>query len=63
MPETVNGPEGGLEWDAISWRVHERNVERLRRRIFTATRDGDWPKVRNLQKMTLRSWSNTLVIL
>jgi hypothetical protein len=22
--------------------------------------DGDWPKVRNLQKLMLRSWSNTL---
>ncbi|HEV2240984.1 MAG TPA: reverse transcriptase N-terminal domain-containing protein [Streptosporangiaceae bacterium] len=57
----MNGPEGGLEWDAINWRVHEGNVERLRQRIFTAAREGDWPKVRNLQKMMLRSWSNTLV--
>jgi RNA-directed DNA polymerase len=61
MPETVNGPEDGLEWDAVNWRVHERNVARLRHRIFEAARDGDWPKVRNLQKMMLRSWSNTLV--
>ena len=61
MPDTVNGPEGGLEWEAINWPVHESNVERLRQRIFTATRSGDWPKVRNLQKMMLRSWSNTLV--
>jgi RNA-directed DNA polymerase len=57
----VNGPEGGLEWDAVNWRVHEKNVAKLRQRIFTAARDGDWPKVRNLQKMMLRSWSNTLV--
>ena len=48
----VNGPEGELEWDAVNWRAHEQNVERLRHRIFTAVRDGDWPKVRNLQKMT-----------
>ena len=40
---------------------HEENVARLRQRIFTAVRDGDWPKVRNLQKLMLRSWSNTLV--
>ncbi len=62
MPAMVNGPEGGLEWDVVNWRIHESNVERLRRRIFTAARDGDWPKVRNLQKMMLRSWSNTLPI-
>src|SRR2546423_13176236 len=61
MPETVNGPEGVSEWDVINWAVHEQNVARLRQRIFTAARDGDWPKVRNLQKMMLRSWSNTLV--
>jgi RNA-directed DNA polymerase len=58
----VNGPEDvPLTWDAIDWRVHERNVERLRRQIFAAVRDGDWPKARNLQKLMLRSWSNTLV--
>lgn len=61
MPDTVNGPEGGPEWVAVDWRAHERNVERLRQRIFTAARDGDWPRVRNLQKMMLRSWSNTLL--
>jgi RNA-directed DNA polymerase len=61
VPETVNGPEDGLEWDAVNWAVHEQNVARLRRRIFTAVRDGDWPKARNLQKMMLRSWSCTLV--
>jgi RNA-directed DNA polymerase len=61
MPAMVNGPEDVLEWDAVNWRVHEKNVARLRQRIFTAVREGDWPQVRNLQKMTLRSWSNTLV--
>jgi RNA-directed DNA polymerase len=58
---TVNGPEDVPEWDAIYWRLHEENVARLRRRIFKATREQDWAKVRSLQKMMLRSWSNTLV--
>jgi RNA-directed DNA polymerase len=59
---TANGTEDAiLEWDAINWRIHEDNVRRLRGRIFKATKDGDWPKVRNLQKMMLRSWSNTLI--
>ena len=61
MPVTVNGPDGVSEWDQIDWDSHERNVARLRRRIFTASRDGDLAKVRNLQKLMLRSWSNTLV--
>jgi RNA-directed DNA polymerase len=58
----ANGPEDEpLTWDTVNWRVHERNVERLRRQIFAAVRDGDWPKARNLQKLMLRSWSNTLI--
>ena len=61
MPVTVNGPDGVSEWDQIDWGSHEQNVARLRRRIFTASRDGDLAKVRNLQKLMLRSWSNTLV--
>ncbi len=63
MPETANGPDDALMWDAVNWAVHEQNVARLRQRIFTAVRDGDLAKARNLQKMMLRSWSNTLVIL
>jgi RNA-directed DNA polymerase len=58
---TVNGPKDVPDWDAIDWRAHEGNVGRLRRRIFKATREQDWAKVRSLQKMMLRSWSNTLV--
>ena len=58
---TVNGPEDVPDWDAINWRLHEGNVRGLRRRIFKATREQDWAKVRSLQKMMLRSWSNTLV--
>lgn len=57
----VNGPKDVFEWDAVVWRFHEDNVARLRRRIFTATREQDWATVRSLQKMMLRSWSNTLV--
>ena len=57
----VNGPAGVPDWDAINWQVHEGNVRRLRQRIFKAAREQDWAEVRSLQKMMLRSWSNTLV--
>jgi RNA-directed DNA polymerase len=60
--ETVNGPEDEtLDWDTIAWTVHEENVRRLRQRIFKATKEQDLATVRNLQRMMLRSWSNTLV--
>lgn len=63
----VNGPEDppgvfdGDAWQQVDWRMHEERVRRLRRRIFKAERDGDLARVRNLQKLMLRSWSNTLV--
>jgi RNA-directed DNA polymerase len=58
----VNGTEDGtLEWDAVNWRLHEENVRQLRRRIFKAAKDQDLAKLRSLQKMMLRSWSNTLI--
>jgi RNA-directed DNA polymerase len=58
----VNGPEDDrLNWDAIDWRAQEETVRRLRQRIFKATRDGDLKRVRNLQKLMLRSRANTLV--
>lgn len=44
---TVNGPEDVLDWDAVVWRTHEDNVARLRRRIFTETREQDWATVRS----------------
>ena len=57
----VNGPEGGAPgWDQVNWSVAERNVRRLRQRIFTASRNGDLAKVRSLQKLMLRSRSNAL---
>jgi RNA-directed DNA polymerase len=58
---TVNGPEDVLDWDAVDWRACEQDVRRLRQRIFKAAREQDWPKVRNLQKLMLRSRSNALV--
>src|SRR5712692_7062368 len=57
----VNGTEDAvLDWDAINWPLHEDNVRRLRQRIFKAVQGGDLAKARSLQKMLLRSWSNTL---
>src|SRR5215813_13302127 len=67
LDTSVNGPEdppGEFDadaWQQVDWRMHEERVRRLRRRIFKAVQDGDLAKARNLQKLMLRSWSNTLV--
>jgi len=58
----MNGPEGeDLDWRSIDWAQVEGDVRRLRQRIFTASRAGDTRKVRNLQKLMLRSRANALV--
>jgi RNA-directed DNA polymerase len=58
----VNGPEDEtLVWGAIDWRACEESVRRLRQRIFAASKAGDLGRVRNLQKLMLRSRANTLV--
>jgi len=58
----VNGPEDAtLDWRQIDWRAAEASVRRLRQRIFTASQAGDLARVRNLQKLMLRSRSNTLL--
>ena len=57
----VNGPEdASFDWHAVDWRRVEDEVRRLRQRIFTASRTEDLKKVRNLQKLMLRSRANTL---
>ena len=58
----VNGPEGEfLDWGAVDWRQVEEDVRRLRQRIFAASQAGDPKKVRNLQKLMLRSRANALI--
>lgn len=58
----ANGPEDvRIDWHSIDWAECEDHVRRLRRRIFKATQEGALKKVRNLQKLMLRSRSNTLV--
>ena len=59
--DVVNGPEDLLDWDAIRWRRQEEKVQRLRQRIFKATQAGDLKRVRNLQKLMLRSRANGAV--
>jgi RNA-directed DNA polymerase len=58
----ANGPKDeALAWLSIDWQQVEGDVRRLRQRIFTASQAGDLKKVRNLQKLMLRSRSNALV--
>jgi len=59
----VNGTEAqtGTDWNSIDWTQATSNVRRLRQRIFRASQDGDLKRVKSLQKLMLRSYSNRLV--
>ena len=59
-PENANVTESSTDWHSINWKRHARHVRNLRRRIFKATREGDMKKVRGLQRLLLRSYSNRL---
>ena len=62
MAALVNGPEGdALDWGSINWPRLEGEVRHLRQRIFTASQAEDLKKVRNLQKLMLRSRANALM--
>ena len=57
----VNGPEDDVtDWLSIDWQRVDDDVRRLRQRIFTASQAGDLKRVRNLQKLMLRSRANAL---
>jgi RNA-directed DNA polymerase len=61
-PVAVNGSENDLfDWDQVDWDRAEREVQRLRQRIFTASQEGDLKRVRSLQKLMLRSRANALL--
>jgi RNA-directed DNA polymerase len=63
MQETTsaNGTEKQTDWNAVNWRKANRSVRNLRQRIFRASQEGNLKKVRSLQKLMLRSYSNRLV--
>jgi len=42
------------DWAALPWKPFQRNVYRLQKRIYQATRRGDWKRAHNLQRLLLR---------
>ena len=48
-------------WKSINWRIAERYVFKLQKRIYAASRRGDVKRVRKLQKTLMRSWYNRVL--
>jgi len=53
----MNTVQPMYEWNTLPWRKIERNVFKLQKRIYQASRRGDVEKVRKLQKLLTKSWS------
>ncbi|GHT99450.1 hypothetical protein FACS1894126_5680 [Alphaproteobacteria bacterium] len=49
------------KWDEIDWRKLERSVFKLQKRIYRASKSGDWKRVHRLQKLLLNSKSAKLL--
>ena len=60
MRNNANVTERISDWHSIDWYEVNRNIRNLRRRIFKATQNDDWRKVRNLHRLMLKSYSNVL---
>lgn len=60
--EQTNGLEGdpSLHWNKIQWQKVEKQVRRLQERIYRAAKRQQWQKVRSLQILLAKSYSNKL---
>jgi len=55
------GAKAPSEWAEIDWKSVKKRVRNLRQRIFRATQEQKWDRVRSLMKLMLRSQANLLL--
>ena len=53
--------EQEFQWNSVDWKKVEATVRHIQERIYRATKDKQWMKVRNLQKLLVKSTANKLV--
>ena len=61
VPRDIGAKGQADDWSTIDWKQVNKRVKSLRRRIYRATKEGQWNKVRSLMKLMLRSYSNLLL--
>ena len=57
----IGAKEPLQDWADIDWRHVKKRVKKLRQRIYRATQNQQWNKVRSLKKLLLRSHANLLL--
>ena len=55
------GTKAPKQWTEIDWKSVKKRVKNLRRRIFRATKEQKWNRVRSLTKLMLKSQANLLL--
>src|SRR5918911_1119401 len=58
---STGAPSLDEAWASIDWAQANRQVTNLRQRIFRATQQQEWQKLRDLQKLLLRSSANVVL--
>jgi retron-type reverse transcriptase len=53
----MNTEQPMYEWNTIPWRKLERNVFKLQKRIYQASKRGNSQQVKRLQRLLTKSWS------
>ena len=53
--------EHDFNWNSVNWNKVEKSVRHIQGRIYRATKEQKWMKVRNLQKLLAKSKANKLV--
>jgi len=61
VQQDIGAKELLTDWNTIDWKLVRKRVKNLRQRIYRATQNGQWNKVRSLMKLMLRSYSNLLL--
>lgn len=59
--QDIGAKEPIQEWAGINWKSVKKKVRNLRQRIYRATQEKRWNRVRNLMKLLMRSYSNLLL--
>ncbi len=57
----IGAPAPLQDWATIDWQLVKKRVKNLRQRIYRATQNRQWNRVRSLTKLMLRSYSNLLL--
>jgi RNA-directed DNA polymerase len=57
----MNTAQPMYEWNTIPWQKLERNVFKLQKRIYQASKRGDSRQVKRLQRLLIKSWSTKIL--